>query len=131
MLGSEHAAGSTQHQRNRLILHPSTLILSRAGPVAGGERGGLVEKEKRGIVTGRHDRPPALLTWADAIVKWHEQLPDNCDAPNTPRTDVAPVLAVLARVQYGCLDGAPDRFRVPHPNIQRTLTVRYAVLEGP
>ena len=29
----------------------------------------------------------------------------------TPRTDVGPLLAGLARVRYGCLDGVPDGFR--------------------
>jgi hypothetical protein len=29
----------------------------------------------------------------------------------TPRADVGPILAGLARVRYGCLDGVPDGFR--------------------
>ena len=29
----------------------------------------------------------------------------------TPRADIGPVLAGLAQIQYGCLDGVPDGFR--------------------
>ena len=43
----------------------------------------------------------------------------------TPRADVGPVIAGLAKVKYGCLDGVPDGFRLPHTNSRGMLIIRY------